>query len=93
VFPIYHAFTQELSPHHQGKISGAGGVAAFILSPAHTFFGQAVDRTGSFDIGLALAGCLPLAAFAVLATLWGKDPSPLPPSPFPTRPSPSPPPP
>lgn len=79
VFPIYHAFTQDLSPHHQGKISGAGGVAAFILSPAHTFFGQAVDRTGSFDLGVALAGCLPLAAFAVLALLWKSDaPHPIP---------------
>lgn len=84
VFPIYHAFTQDLSPHHQGKISGAGGVAAFILSPAHTFFGQTVDRTGSFDMGLAIAGCLPLAAFAVLALLWGRDPSPQAPNPAPT---------
>ncbi len=72
VFPIYHAFTQDLSPHHQGKVSGAGGVAAFILSPAHTYFGRLVDRTGSFDLGLAIAGCLPLLAFVVLVTMWGR---------------------
>lgn len=73
VFPIYHAFTQDLSPHHQGKVSGAGGVAAFILSPAHTFFGRLVDRTGSFDLGFAIAGCLPLLAFVVLVTVWGRN--------------------
>jgi ACS family hexuronate transporter-like MFS transporter len=80
VFPIYHAFTQDLSPHHQGKISGAGGVAAFILSPAHTYFGRLIDRTGSFDLGIAIAGCLPLLACVVLATLWTRrsDPTPTP---------------
>lgn len=80
VFPIYHAFTQDLSPHHQGKISGVGGVAAFILSPAHTYFGRLVDRTGSFDLGIAVAGCLPLLAFVVLLTVWLQPPSPAPPT-------------
>ena len=52
-----------------------GGVAAFILSPAHTFFGRLVDRTGSFDLGFALAGCLPLLAWVALATLWAAPPT------------------
>lgn len=71
VFPVYHALTQDLSPHHQGKVTGAGGVAGFILSPAHALFGRVVDQTGSFDVGLAVAGCLPMLAFFVLYFLWG----------------------
>jgi len=73
VFPIYHALTQDLSPDHQGKVSGAGGVAAFALSPAHAVFGRMVDRSGSFDVGIALAGCLPLVAFVVLWAMWGRS--------------------
>ena len=71
VFPIYHAFTQELSAHHQGKVTGVTGVAAWIVSsPAQKLFGRLIDRTGSFDLGLAIAGCLPLAAFVALWLWW-----------------------
>ena len=71
VFPIYHAFTQELSAHHQGKVTGITGVAAWIFSaPAQTLFGRLIDRTGSFDLGLAIAGCLPLTAFLGLWLFW-----------------------
>jgi MFS family permease len=71
VFPIYHAFTQDLSHHHQGKVTGIAGVAAWAFSPvAHRAFGQHIDRTQNFDLGLAIAGCLPLAAFIALAIFW-----------------------
>jgi MFS family permease len=71
VFPIYHAFTQELSPHHQGKVTGITGVAAWAFSsPAQKLFGRLIDRTGSFDLGLAIAGCLPLVAFLALWLCW-----------------------
>ncbi|MGE4182086.1 MAG: MFS transporter [Limisphaerales bacterium] len=73
VFPIYHALTQDLSADHQGKVSGAGGVAAFALSPAHAVFGRMVDNSGSFDLGIALAGCLPLIACLVLWVMWGRS--------------------
>ena len=73
VFPIYHAFTQDLSREHQGKVTGLGGVAAWALSPAQKFYGRLVDRTGSFDLGFAIAGCLPLLAFLALALFWPKD--------------------
>ena len=80
VFPIYHAFTQDISPRHQGKITGIGGVAAWALSPAHKLFGRLVDQTGSFDLGIAIAGCLPLAAFFVLWLFWKDEPTPQTPS-------------
>ena len=31
VFPIYHAFTQDISPDHQGKVTGIGGVGGGVF--------------------------------------------------------------
>lgn len=71
VFPLYHAFTQDLPGEHQGKITGIAGVAAWVLpAQAQRLFGIVVDRTGSFDLGLALAGFLPLLALFPLWLLW-----------------------
>ncbi len=71
VFPLYHAFTQDVSHHHQGKVTGIAGVAAWAFSPvAHRLFGRHIDETQSFDQGLVVAGCLPLLAFFVLAFFW-----------------------
>lgn len=68
VFPLYHTFTQDLSDHHQGKITGAAGVAAWILpAKAQMLFGLSADRLGTMDPGFALAGVLPLLA---LPPLW-----------------------
>lgn len=75
VFPIYHALTQDISRRHQGMVSGIGGVAAWALSPAQKYFGRLVDRTGSFDLGFAVIGCLPLLAFVVLWLFWPKEPA------------------
>ena len=73
VFPVYHAFTQDLSRHHQGMVTGVAGVAAWAPSLAQKFYGRLVDQTGSFDLGFAVAGCLPLVAFVVLWLLWTKS--------------------
>ena len=70
VFPIYHAFTQDISARHQGKVTGIGGVAAWALSPAQKYYGRLIDKTGSFDLGFAIAGCLPLLAFLALWLFW-----------------------
>lgn len=71
VFPIYHAFTQEISAEHQGKVTGVASIAAWALAPpAQKFFGRLIDRSGSFDLGLAVAGCLPLVAYAFLWLFW-----------------------
>ena len=77
VFPIYHALTQEISAHHQGKVTGVAGIAAWAFSPPlQQVFGRVVDRTGSFDWGFAIAGCTPLLAFLALWLFWGKEPEP-----------------
>lgn len=71
VFPIYHAFTQDLSARHQGKITGIAGVVAWVLpAQAQKLFGSLADRTHSFDLGLALAAFLPLLAALPLWWWW-----------------------
>lgn len=73
VFPIYHAFTQDISSAHQGKITGMAGVAAWVVpAQLQKLFGLLADRTGSFDLGLALAGLLPLLAVLPLWLMWNK---------------------
>ena len=71
VFPIYHALTQDLSPEHQGKVTGFGSVAAWLLGPPiQRLFGSYIDRTHSFDLGICIAGSLPLVAWLVLVLFW-----------------------
>lgn len=75
MFPLYHAFTQDISGQHQGKITGIAGVTAwFLVPPAQKLFGRLVDFTGSYDLGLAAAACLPAVAAVVLWVLWGETP-------------------
>lgn len=76
VFPIYHAFTQDISAQHQGKITGIAGVVAWVIpAQAQRFFGELADRTQSFDQGLVLASFLPLIAALPLWLWWKKEPS------------------
>ena len=76
VFPIYHAFTQDISPHHQGKVTGVAGIAAWAIGPPlQKGYGWLIDQTGSFDLGLAIAGCLPLIAFFGLWIFWKEEKS------------------
>ena len=71
VFPLYHAFTQDISAEHQGKVTGVASVFGW-LAPAQIqwVFGKLADKTGSFDLGLALAGLLPLIAVVPLWLFW-----------------------
>jgi len=72
VFPLYHALTQDLSANHQGKVTGFASVAGWAISaPAQTLFGRRIDQTGSFNLGLAIAGYLPLISFLVIWLFWG----------------------
>ena len=71
LFPLYHAFTQDISGQHQGRVTGiASAIGWFLSSPAQTWFGRLADQTHSFDQGLLIVGCLPLAAWAALAIFW-----------------------
>jgi ACS family hexuronate transporter-like MFS transporter len=71
VFPIYHAFTQDISSAHQGKITGMAGVAAWLVhAQVQKLFGWLADQSGSFDSGLAVAGLVPLLAILPLWLFW-----------------------
>ncbi|HYV27486.1 MAG TPA: MFS transporter [Candidatus Eisenbacteria bacterium] len=71
VFPCYYAFSQELTVRHQGMVTGITGLASWLSAgTAQKYFGRLIDRTHSFDLGLALAGCLPMVAFVALWWLW-----------------------
>jgi ACS family hexuronate transporter-like MFS transporter len=73
LYPNYYSFTQELSRTHQGKISGAMGTIAWIGSGTMQWLiGRNIDATGTYWLGVALAGVLPLGAVAALWLLWPK---------------------
>jgi ACS family hexuronate transporter-like MFS transporter len=71
LFPCYYSLAQEVSPRHLGKTSGLlAAIGWLVASPFQKFFGRIVDQTGSFDTGLALAGCAPAVALAILLACW-----------------------
>lgn len=71
LFPCYYSLSQELTVHHQGKLSGLlGAVAWFSVAPIHRWFGRYVDQYGSYDLPIGVAGCLPLIACVAWALLW-----------------------
>ncbi len=71
LFPCYYSFTQEVSYRHMGKLTG---VLSFIgwmaASPMQPIFGEAVDRTGSFDLGITLVGWSPMLGLVLFLMLW-----------------------
>jgi ACS family hexuronate transporter-like MFS transporter len=80
LFPIYHAFTQDISGSRQGRITGIASVAAWVLPAwAQRGFGWLADTPGSFNTGFIAAAFLPLLAAFILVLGWGRDtPSPSP---------------
>ena len=74
LFPITYALQQDLSRGHMGKITGLVGAAAWLTSaPMQKVFGWLRDFTGSFKIGLAVVGWLPLVAFVLLLIFWPRQ--------------------
>jgi ACS family hexuronate transporter-like MFS transporter len=74
LFPCYYSLAQEVSPGRVGRATGLLAMIGWLLSsPLQKAFGRMVDRTGSFDTGLAWAGFAPLAAFAILVLVWPRD--------------------
>jgi sugar phosphate permease len=71
LFPCYYSLSQDASQKHMGKTSGLLGALGWLAaSPLQKVFGRVIDRTKSFDEGLALVGLAPLAGILLLLVLW-----------------------
>lgn len=71
VFPCYYAFTQELSVSHMGRVTGVLSCVGWLASsPVQKAFGFVADRTGSYDVSLAILGWAPLVGLAAFLVLW-----------------------
>jgi ACS family hexuronate transporter-like MFS transporter len=74
LFPVYYAFSQDLTVQNQGKLTGALGCINWLaMSLLHELVGDSIKRTGNYSEGLALAGLAPLVGFLVLWLLWRPD--------------------
>jgi ACS family hexuronate transporter-like MFS transporter len=80
LFPCYYSLSQATSKRYLGTITGFLGMTAWLTSsPTHKLFGRLIDVYGSqaYDYGIAIAGCLPLAAalFWLVVWDWGNESS------------------
>jgi len=74
LFPIYYSFTQDISRHHQGLVTGLASCVAWVASARfQKLFGRLADQTQSFSIGMAAAGAVTLVALVAWAILWPPD--------------------
>lgn len=74
LFPMYYAFSQDISTSHQGKVTGITGILAWAFSGvAQMAFGSSADATQSFSTGLIVVGLLPLFATLSLVFFWPGD--------------------
>src|SRR5207237_1109267 len=73
LFPCYYSLAQEVSVRHQGKVSGSLGMIGWLASaPVQEVLRRLVDQTGSYDLGIAVVGCLPLIAAVVWWLAWDR---------------------
>jgi MFS transporter, ACS family, aldohexuronate transporter len=73
LFPVYYSFSQELTTRHQGKLTGSLGCICWLSMYAlHALVGESVKATGSYSLGVALAGLAPLVGLAALVGFWGR---------------------
>lgn len=71
LFPNYYSFSQDLTVKHQGKVTGMLGCINWLgMAVLHWQVGSNLDATKSYGMGLALAGIMPLIAFAGLLLFW-----------------------
>jgi MFS transporter, ACS family, hexuronate transporter len=77
LFPCYYSFVQEISASHVGRLTGLLSMWVWaITSPLHSLFGVLVDRTGSYDLGLMIAGLAPWIGVVAMKSFWWSDPAP-----------------
>jgi MFS transporter, ACS family, hexuronate transporter len=76
MFPLYYAFTQDITRRHQGLVTGVASFVAWVASARiQKLFGWLADETHSFSTGLAAAGLATLVALAAWLILWPEAPA------------------
>jgi ACS family hexuronate transporter-like MFS transporter len=71
VFPMYYAFSQELTTRHQGKVTGCLGCTTWlVMALLHELVGERVQQTHNYSEGLALAGVAPLVGLTAVLLFW-----------------------
>jgi MFS family permease len=76
LFPNYYSFTQELTVRHQGKVTGSLSCICWLaMALLHKLVGDSIKQTGSYSLGVALAGFPPLIGFCAIFFFWGKSSS------------------
>lgn len=74
LFPIYYSFTQDVSRHHIGLVTGVASFFGWVASARfQKLFGWLADETQSYSVGIAAAGAVTLVALAAWALLWPED--------------------
>jgi ACS family hexuronate transporter-like MFS transporter len=69
--PFYYALVQELPVRFLGLGSGLLAAAAWLIAgTVQQQLGQHIDASGSYDLGLTIAGAAPLLAVAALFAVW-----------------------
>jgi ACS family hexuronate transporter-like MFS transporter len=69
--PVYYALAQELPAKHMGVLSGALAAVTWVtVGRVQGALGAHIKATGSYDVGLVIAGLAPLLGLVALVTLW-----------------------
>lgn len=73
LFPCFYTFSQEIPKSMMGRMAGILSCVGWLASsPMHSLFGAIVDKTKSYDQGLALVGWSPLVGFVLFWLIWPK---------------------
>lgn len=74
--PLYYALSQELPAKRMGVLSGGLAAIGWVISAVNQILiGAHIKETKSYDVGLVIAGLVPLVGLLALAILWkpGQD--------------------
>jgi ACS family hexuronate transporter-like MFS transporter len=72
--PLYYALTQELPRRRMGALSGGLATCGWVVSSVfQILIGARIQETRSYDVGLTVAGLVPLVGLAALVVLWKPD--------------------
>ncbi|AMV37706.1 MFS transporter [Planctomyces sp. SH-PL62] len=70
-FPMYYAFTQEISVRYMGRVTGLLSFTAWIaVGRMQKDIGRWIDRTGSYAAPTCLAGLVPVVALVAMLLFW-----------------------